>query len=134
NGPSGADIFVRDLTAKTTSLVSASIAGTQGVAGGDGGSISPVITPDGRYVVFVSNASDLVATDTNGFTDVFVRNLQTGTTTLVSVNSAGTDSGNGHSGIVGVPSITPDGRFVAFASVASDLVSNDSNDTADIFV
>ena len=68
-----------------------------GTDSGNNGSFDPVISADGRFVAFFSEASDLVATDTNGSLDVFVRNLQKGTTTLVSVNRAGTDSINGSS-------------------------------------
>ncbi len=64
--------------------------------------------------------------------DVFVRDLQTGTTRLVSVNRAGTDSGNGFSGGQS-PVISADGRFVAFWSLASDLVATDTNGVADVF-
>lgn len=131
NGPAGADIFMRDLTHKTTTLVSVN---SDATASGNGGASNPVITPDGRYVAFVSSASDLVATDTNNATDVFVRDLSLRTTTLVSVNGAGTDSGSGHSSALSSPAITPDGRYVAFASLASDLVPNDTNGTQDIFV
>ena len=80
-------------------------------------------------MAFSSDASDLVATDTNGATDVFVRDLQKGATTLVSVNRFGTDSVNGASG----GSISADGRFVAFNSSANDLVANDTNGLTDVF-
>ena len=82
-------------------------------------------------MAFVSQASDLVANDTNGETDVFVRDLQAGTTALVSGNQAGTATGNGRSE---VPVISGDGRFVAFVSRASDLVADDNNDRRDVFV
>jgi Tol biopolymer transport system component len=80
------DVFLRDLFAGTTLLVSANRAGT---GSGSGVSYSPAITQDGRFVVFVSTASDLVDNDTNRSEDVFVRDLQTGTTTLVSINGSG---------------------------------------------
>ncbi len=122
------DVFVRDLQAGITTLVSVNSFGTDS---GNCVSQDPVISDDGRFVAFLSDASDLVATDTNGFQDVFVRDLQTGTTTLVSVNSAGTDSGNTYSVN---PEISGDGRFVAFHSFASDLVATDTNETGDVFV
>jgi Tol biopolymer transport system component len=79
----------------------------------------PTMSADGRYVAFGSYSSDLVAGDTNGnLQDVFVRDLQTGTTTLVSQNAAGTASGNGASYSNG---ISADGRYVAFQSLATDL-------------
>jgi Tol biopolymer transport system component len=128
------DIFVRDLQMGTTTLVSVNRFGT-GSGSGESGSppfISPAISADGRYVVFSSLASDLVANDTNGTFDVFVRDLQMGTTALVSVNRFGTGSGNSASFFS--PVISADGRFVAFPSLASDLVANDTNGTNDVFV
>jgi Tol biopolymer transport system component len=90
----------------------------------------PSISSDGRFVAFESEASNLVANDTNGFIDAFVHDLQTGATERVSVNSSGRQ-GNLESGF---PSISSDGRFVAFQSLASDLVANDTNNTSDVFV
>jgi hypothetical protein len=121
------DVYLRDLQTGTTTLISVNPSG----AAGNGSSANPVFTPDGRYVVFQSTASDLVPNDTNGTTDVFMRDLVTGTTTLVSVNSAGTGSGNGASQNAFV---TPDGRYVAFESSASNLVPNDTNGATDVFV
>ena len=123
------DVFVRNLQTGTTTLVSVNQFGT---ASGNGGSGPAGISVDGRFVVFVSGASDLAANDTNGIYDVFVRDLQMGTTTLVSVNRFGTASGNGgsHSAV-----ISADGHFVAFKSAASDLVvANDTNGLEDVFV
>jgi hypothetical protein len=123
------DAFVRDLKTGTTTLISINRAGT---ASGNGGSYSPALSADGRLVAFGSFASDLVANDTNGAFDAFVRDLKTGTTTLVGVNSAGTASGNHFSSN---PVLSADGRFVAFYSEASDLVVNDANGTlGDAFV
>jgi Tol biopolymer transport system component len=93
-------------------------------------SSDPSITPDGRYVAFSSLASDLVAEDRNGDPDVFVRDLVLGTTTLVSVALGG----GAANGISWVPSISADGRYVAFQSAATNLVPGDRNHTADIFV
>jgi uncharacterized repeat protein (TIGR01451 family) len=121
------DVFVRDLQTGTTSLVSINSAGT---GSGDGGCNNPVISSDGRFVAFPSLATDLVASDTNGTRDIFVRDLQTGTTTLVSINSVGTGSGNGESDS---SVISANGRLVAFESFASDLVANDTNGTTDVF-
>lgn len=120
--------FVRDLQSQTTTLVSVNKNGT--------GSQNfypsePVISSDGRFVAFSSNADDLVATDTNNLPDVFLRDLQSGTTTLLSVNKDGTDSGND---ISITPVISADGRFVAFPSYASDLVGTDTNGNTDVFV
>src|SRR5262249_13825695 len=101
-----------------------------GGAQGDGRSILPAISSDGRYVAFQSDASNLVAGDTNGVTDVFVRDRLTGTTERMSVDSAGVQ-GNG---VSSVPSISADGRYVAFLSDASNLVAGDTNGVTDVFV
>src|SRR5256885_711066 len=121
------DVFLRNRTNGVTTLVSVN---QTGVGGGNGNSVSPVISTNGRYVVFESEASNLVTNDTNGVSDVFVHDLQTGTTTFVSVNSAGA-GGNGASTS---PLISPDGRYVTFVSAAGDLVANDTNNATDIFV
>lgn len=118
-----ADVFVRDLQQNTTTLVSVNSAGT---AAGNGPSSDAFVTPDGNHVVFLSEAGNLVAGDTNGKKDVFVRDLGLHKTTLVSVNAAGTNSGDGES--FGAR-ITPDGRYVVFTTSAKDLVSINSNQT-----
>ena len=130
NGGSGRflDVFLRNRTNNTTTLVSVDLTGSRG---GNGHSVSPVISSDGRYVAFESEAANLVANDTNGVSDVFLRDLQSGTTTLLSVNSSGTGAGNGASTD---SIISADGRYVAFVSAASDLVANDTNAALDIFV
>lgn len=111
-------------------LVSANNTST---ASANGSSGAPRISADGHLIVFESQASDLVANDNNNKSDVFVRNLQTGATTLVSFNSAGTGSGNGDSGS---PVISADGRFVAFVSNATNLVAgvSDLNAARDVFI
>jgi Tol biopolymer transport system component len=121
------NIYVRDLVTGQTELMSVNQAGTQG---GGGDSTNPSISGDGRYVVFESEADDLVNGDTNGVSDVFVRDRQTGQTTLVSARSDG-HSGNGPSGNA---SITPGGRYVAFESDASDLAADDPNKVTDVFL
>ena len=113
------DIFVRDLVAGTTTLVSVSTNG--GPA--NGASTDPVITPDGRYVAFISRASNLVPGGTNGITDVFVRDLVAGTNELVSVNAFLPSGINNTFTVMATPVMTPDGRYVAFFSLATNLVS-----------
>jgi Tol biopolymer transport system component len=122
------DVFVRDIQSETTTLVSVNKDGTD--SGNDYSMVS-AISADGRYVAFSSIADDLVATDTNGKMDVFVRDLQSGTTTLVSVNKDGTDSGTHGSHY---PEISADGRFVTFYSLADNLVATDNNAMGDTFV
>src|SRR5262249_31356906 len=124
------DVFVRDLQTGTTILVSVNRTGTD--SGNSDSSSVYVLSADGQVVAFFSEASDLVANDTNGSQDVFVRDLQKGTTTLVSVNRAGTDSGN--SGSFGSLALSADGGFVAFISDASDLVATDTNGVTNVFV
>lgn len=114
------DIFVRDVINGTTTLVSVN---TNGLSGSSE-SRDPVMTPDGRYVAFTSAATDLVSGDTNGIPDVFVRDLQSNLTTLVSIGAMPT-SGSSISPYIGsseTPEITPDGRYVAFYSTATNLV------------
>src|SRR2546430_262258 len=82
----------------------------------------PAISPDGRFIAFISNATNLVSGDTNGFADVFVRDLKTHRTRRVSVSSAGAQA----NGASYNPSISADGRFVAFYSGATNLVGNDT--------
>ena len=108
------DIFVRDLQTGTTVLVSSDA----GSGWANGASTDPMMTPDGRFVVFISAATNLVAADTNGIPDVFVRDLVTSTTTMVSVGARRAGS------IMSTPAITPDGRYVVFASTATNLVQN----------
>ncbi|MEG4625954.1 calcium-binding protein [Microcoleus sp. w1-18aA5] len=120
------DIFVRDTLANTTTRVSVDSAGNQA----NNYSLSPSISADGRFVAFHSDASNLVPGDTNNRFDIFVRDLLTNTTTRVSVDSAGNQANNSSLS----PSISADGRRVAFDSEASNLVPGDTNNTRDVFV
>ncbi len=86
------DIFVHDLPAGTTERVSKNSSGTQANTRLGYGSRNPTISADGRYVAFHSDATNLVAGDTNGSRDVFVRDLQAQTTERVSMNSCGTQA------------------------------------------
>ncbi|MCX7722340.1 MAG: right-handed parallel beta-helix repeat-containing protein [Verrucomicrobiae bacterium] len=122
------DVFLRDLVAGTNLLISVNASGSK--AGNDY-SFMPSVSADGRYVVFVSRASDLVTNDFNGRADVFVRDTLTGVTRLVSVNAAGTASANGESYD---PAITPDGRYVVFGSEASNLVTNTTTGEGNVYV
>jgi Tol biopolymer transport system component len=120
------DVFVRDVRAGTTTRVSVSDRGAQA----DGGSIGDALSPDGRFVVFASSATNLVRGDTNGWSDVFVRDLRRRTTTRVSLSSGGTQ-GDFHSW---GGRISADGQRVAFMSDAANLVPGDTNQTVDVFV
>jgi hypothetical protein len=120
------DVFVHDRQTRTTQRVSVDSAGNQGNAD----SRDPALSADGRFVAFYSGATNLVPDDTNGFWDVFVHDRQTGTTERVSVDSAG-NPGNSSSLR---PALSADGRFVAFYSDATNLVTGDSNGWTDVFV
>ncbi len=115
--------------AVSTVQVSVDSTGAEGI-GGDSSSCS--ISGDGRYVAFVSDATNLVGVgnDNNGSTDVFVHDRQTGATTRVSVDSAGAEGDNNSN----FPSISSDGRYVAFESLSTNLVAGDGNTAPDIFI
>jgi hypothetical protein len=128
------DVFVRDRQANVTTRVSVTSAGAEAA----GASETAGITPDGRFVVFESYAA-LVAGDTNSCAspagvptcgDIYVHDRQTSTTTRVSVSSAGVQ-GDGHSSSA---SISADGRYVVFASEATNLVAGDTNGQPDVFL
>ena len=121
------DVFVHDRATGETTRVSVSSSGVQAE---DNHSLSPAISANGRYVAFHSLATDLVPGDTNGRTDVFVHDRQTGQTTRVSLGPGGRQ-GNDHSAD---PTISGNGRFVAFRSFASNLVPGDTNGVEDIFL
>lgn len=120
------DVFVRELATGHVSRESVSSAGVQG----DGHSWSARPSADARWVVFDSFASNLVANDTNGVQDVFLRDRMGAITTRVSLANTGGQA-NGESGRA---SLSDDGRYVAFGSVASNLVAGDTNATWDVFV
>ncbi|MEQ1546885.1 hypothetical protein [Methyloglobulus sp.] len=122
------DVLIHDNAMHTTSLVSVSSKEIQGNAGSNKASISA----NGRFVVFESFADNLVPGDTNGVSDIFVRDLTAGTTKRVSVSSKG-GQGDQYSG-AGSATISGDGRFVAFTSLSENLVANDKKRGWDAFV
>ena len=111
---------------QVTELLSQSSGGIRS----NGYSTQLAITPDGRFVAFVSAATNLVAGDTNGANDVFVRDRFAGTTERVSLANGGNESDASSSS----PAISADGRYVVFASSATNLVAGDTNDALDVFV
>jgi len=123
---SACDVFVRDRATGVTERVSVDSSGLQATGRSDLASISA----DGSLVAFQSDASNLVAGDTNNRTDVFVHDRTTGVTERISVDSSGAE-GNDTSG---APAISGDGRFVAFESLATNLVAGDTNGQVDVFV
>jgi len=123
------DAYRHELATGATHRVSVGSAGQQGNSYSD----TVDLSWNGRVVAFSSSASNLVAGDTNGVVDVFRRDLQSGTTRRVSVGIAG-EQANGDSAFVRDLAISADGRHVAFASWATNLIRNDRNDAPDVFV
>lgn len=127
-----ADIFVRDRLLNTTTRVSVSSSGVQG----NGESIYPDMSNDGRYIVFESDASSLIPSDVNNTRDVFIRDTVAGTTSIISLSSIGTQTGLPNY----QPVISGNGRYVAFTSDSSNLqvpfipVQTDTNALPDIYV
>lgn len=120
------DIFIYRRDTGRLEVISRRSASSQG----NGNSYNPSVSEDGRWIAYASAASNLVAGDSNGRPDIFLYDRQTKTTVRASVNATGVQ-GNGGSGM---PSISGEGRFVAFWSAASNLVAGDSNARNDIFV
>ncbi len=121
------DVFVYDRQFKTTTRVSVDGTGNQVTGASD----EPQISDDGHFVVFWSGAEDLVPGDTNGFYDVFVHELTTGTIERVSVARDGSQIDGGVSYF---PAISGDGRYIAFVTTAYDVVPGDFNAVPDVFV
>src|SRR2546430_2734284 len=119
------DVFVRDRKTGKTKRVSVNSHRAQA----NGESFAASISADGRFVAFLSSGSNLVGGDANGAGDGFVRDRKAGKTRRVSVDSHGAQ-GNAASF---PPSISADGRFVAFTSLANNLVAGDTNSASDIF-
>lgn len=137
---SGGDVFRRDRQTNTTQLVSKSMSGN---TTGNSNSFNPIISGNGRYVVFGSNATDLVPNDFNedfdAQADVFIRDMQTGVTELVSVNLDGETTANQDSYLSSIwPTerrlISDNGRYVVFESDAPNLAAGDNNGAPDVFV
>jgi len=119
------DVYVKDQQGGTALVSRATTGGSGNNMSGSGR-----ISDDGLFVAFYSLASNLVSNDSNGFEDIFIRDMQAGTTQLVSVDSAENQANN----INGQPSINADGRYVAFKSYATNLVPVDTNNIWDVFV
>lgn len=121
------EVYVHDRQTGVTERVSVPSDGTHA----DNSSRNGVISGDGRYVAFISPASNLVPNDTNNGNDVFVHDRQTGVTERVSISSDGTQIIRAYTEY---PSISNDGRYVAFETSAPDLVPGDTNGVVDTFV
>jgi hypothetical protein len=121
------NVFLRDRTNGTTKLVSVNLAGT---GGGNGDSLPTGISTNGRYALFESTATNLVTGDTNNVADIFIRDMFSNKTVLVSTGyNGGRSRGASRSSVM-----TPDGRYVAFVSAATNLVAKDTNGIVDVFV
>ncbi|MEW6404974.1 MAG: hypothetical protein AB1649_24525 [Chloroflexota bacterium] len=120
------EVFMHDRQTGVTTKVSVDSSGVAGNGWSDG----PAISDDGRYITFNSEAINLVPSDTNGVTDIFLHDMQSGVTERISIASDGTQANSGSSDA----SISADGRYVAFSSSATNLVAGDTNAKSDIFV
>ncbi len=123
-----AQIFRKDTLTGEVRFVSTN---NTGLVAANGACSAPRISNDGRYVAFQSLATDFIAADTNGATDIFLHDTQTTTTTRVSVATDGTQA----NGASTAPSISADGRYIAFESAATNLpgVGVDTNGVSDIY-
>ncbi|MFE0520179.1 TolB family protein [Streptomyces sp. NPDC058954] len=120
------DVFVYDRAAQTTVRVSTAADGTQA----DGPSAGASLSADGRHVAFTSTADNLVPGDTNGVADIFVKDLATGLVSRVSLGADGAQA----DGASTAASLDAHGRRAAFLSTATNLVPDDTNGVADVFV
>lgn len=120
------DVFLIDTATMQTTLISHNMTG--GFANGRSGQSN--ITPDGRYVIFFSEASDLVPNDTNGVGDVFAYDRQTGVMERISLTAAGGQT----NGLSRDASICANGRYISYASDATNIIANDTNGQRDVFV
>jgi Tol biopolymer transport system component len=122
----GQDTASGEFAAGSTERVSVTSSGAQS----NGPSTSPALSAGGRFVAFVSEANNLVRGDTNHLPDIFVHDRLSHTTERVNISKDGRQA----NGETFEPSISGDGRFVAFYSLATNLVSGDTNGSPDVFV
>lgn len=135
------DIFVRDRQNQTTIRASVNSQGEIGSGVSENEDLAreseaknPVMSPDGSYVVFSSSYTNLVPNDTNGFSDIFKHDLETGETTRISVDSNGNQANGGSLLGFSKSAISADGRYIVFQSGANNLVEGDTNNATDVFV
>lgn len=124
--PEGSGVMLRDLVNNTTEYVSRAYDGS----GASSGAGEAAMDATATYIAFESSSTNLVASDTNGVSDIFLRNRQTGTTTRISVSGSGGQA----DGASYTPYVSADGRYVTFESLATNLVTGDTNGVRDIFV
>ena len=131
-GVGGAHVYRHDRATGATVLVTLAKTGLASAGGGFG----PSVSADGRFVAFASAGSDLVDGDTNGMIDVFLRDMDSGTTTLVSATQTGAPANLGVvvNNAAGKREISDDGRYVAFTSSATNLVPTPNNGKQQVYV
>jgi PKD domain-containing protein/WD40 repeat protein len=131
-GGSAVQAYRHDRVSGVTVAVSVAKSGNPSSAGG----VSPSVSADGRFVAFASTASDLVDGDTNGLMDVFLRDMNTGTTAIVSATQTGQPGNQGSTlnGLPGAHHVSDDGRYVAFTSGATNLVATPNNGKQQVYV
>jgi WD40-like Beta Propeller Repeat len=131
SGTSTINVYRRDLTTGVNTLVSAHLSTGAGVGGS-----KPALSEDGTRLAFYSFSSNIAAGDTNGLWDIFVYDARTGARTRVSLASGGVERNQGSESASRevAPAISGNGRYVAFATTASNMVAGDSNGAQDVFV
>jgi Tol biopolymer transport system component len=120
------EIFRYDVTTDTLVPVTETADGIPA----NGFSFDPSVSADGRFVVFSSQATNLVPGDTNNITDVFLKDMVSGTVTRINTAQDGQEGNNG----AGTAKVSADGRYVVFESYASNLVADDANNGIDVFI
>ena len=123
------DVYVHDRAARTTTKVSSGLLGE-----GNSSSFQPSISGDGQYIAFSSYATNLVTPDVNGLEDVFVKHMPSGIIERATTAYNGEQANKPCDGGVGGTPISADGRYVAFASCATNLVPGDTNNKSDVFI
>jgi Tol biopolymer transport system component len=126
-----ADVFMRDIQSSATTLVSR--AATASGAKGDGDSTQPGISPDGRWVAFISTSTNLDGADVDAIADVYVRGVHVNTSTTTLVSRADGPNGVKGDGASATPTISTTGRYVAFSSVATNLDPSDGDAVSDVY-
>ena len=132
SGVSGMHVYRHDRSTGATALVTVGKTGAPSAAGG----FAPSVSADGRFVAFASAGSDFVDGDTNGLTDIFLRDMNSGSTRLVSASQTGApaDLGALANNVAGKREVSDDGRYVAFASAATNLVATPNNGKQQVYV
>lgn len=131
-GVTGMHVYRHDRTTGATVLVTVAKSGSPSAVGG----FAPSVSANGRFVAFASTGNDFVDGDTNGLTDIFLRDMTTGTTAMVSASQTGAPANLGVSpnSASGKRDISDDGRYVAFTSSATNLVATPNNGKQQVYV